>query len=276
MECECGFLLCSPECSRASQHQPEHDLFVAAGRRSRGRPDFPLVMPVRLLAVMDSASRELEDRLGRLMDHREDRLSRRAEWERVDTAVVQPILRLARAGGKDWTGEQVERCIGITRINGVSCSAKIGASQDSEQGEVRMLYPGMSVFSHSCRPNSQSLHRADYGLALVATRDIQAGTELTITYCSLLGSSVARREDITNNWYFTCQCDRCSDQDRGANLDTWWCHQPDCGGLISPENTARPSFVCGACSHRVEHENILEKEKIIRHSLDVSFCRIGF
>ena len=148
--------MCSPECCRDSRHQPEHQLFVAAGARSRGRPDYPLVMPVRLLAVLDSASRELEDRLGRLMDHREDRLSSRAEWDAVASSVVQPILRLSQAGGKSWTEEQVQRCIGITRINGVSCSARIGDCGDSDQGEVRMLYPGMSVFSHSCRPNTQA------------------------------------------------------------------------------------------------------------------------
>ena len=157
VECQCGFRMCSTDCSQDSRHQPEHNLFVAAASRSRGRQDFPLVMPVRLLAVLDSASRELEDRLGRLMDHREDRRSSRAEWEAVTSSVVQPIVRLGQAGGKDWTEEQVQRCLGITRINGVSCSARIsGDSGDSDQGEVRMLYPGMSVFSHSCSPNTQA------------------------------------------------------------------------------------------------------------------------
>ena len=156
VECECGFRMCSEACSEDIRHQPEHQLWVAANTRSRGRADFPLVMPVRLLAVMDSASRELEDRLGRLMDHREDRQGSREEWETVLSTVVRPILVLGRAGGKDWTEEEVQRCIGITRINGVSCSARIGEWGDSDQGEVRMLYPGMSVFSHSCSPNTQA------------------------------------------------------------------------------------------------------------------------
>ena len=110
----------------------------------------------------------------------------------------------------------------------------------------------------------------------MATSDIPAGSELTITYCSLLGSSVARREDIVTNWFFTCTCDRCShSDDRGANLDSWMCGEPDCGGLLTPENTARPNFVCGDCSQTVDHQHILEKEKLIQHSLDVSFWKIG-
>ena len=34
-----------------------------AGARSQGRADYPLVMPVRLLAVMAGANRQMEDRL---------------------------------------------------------------------------------------------------------------------------------------------------------------------------------------------------------------------
>ena len=42
--------------------------------------------------------------------------------------------------------------------------------QDSEQGEVRMWFPSMSIFSHSCSPNTEALARTKHGLALSATR----------------------------------------------------------------------------------------------------------
>ena len=41
---------------------------------------------------------------------------------------------------------------------------------DSAQGEARMWYPSMSVFSHSCCPNTEALCRTNYGLALSATK----------------------------------------------------------------------------------------------------------
>ena len=42
--------------------------------------------------------------------------------------------------------------------------------QDSEQGKVRMWFPSMSIFSHSCSPNTEALARTKHGLALSATR----------------------------------------------------------------------------------------------------------
>ena len=41
---------------------------------------------------------------------------------------------------------------------------------DCAQGEARMWYPSMSVFSHSCCPNTEALCRTNYGLALSATK----------------------------------------------------------------------------------------------------------
>ena len=246
--------------------------------RSLGRADFPLVMPIRLLTLLATASTETRDRLGRLMDHREERQSCE-EWNITDTAVVQPILRLC--GAEDWDEEDVQRCVGITRINGVSCGARISSEErpvtDEEQGEVRMLYPSMSIFSHSCSPNTQAVNMVDYGLALRATRDIMAGEELTITYSGLLGSSVARREDINNNWFFTCICDRCSSQDFGSHLDSWRCRQPHCHGLLQPETVQhRPDYVCRECGQRKEFSHILEREKTIQQRLAVSYQKVEF
>ena len=85
-------------------------------------------------------------------------------------------------------------------------------SEDADCGVVRMLYPSMAIFSHSCSPTTQALHRPDYGLTLTATRTIRAGEEITITYTELWGSAVHRKQDI-NNWFFHCSCERCQDQE---------------------------------------------------------------
>ena len=274
VECECGFRMClSPECRQDETHKPEHDLFVRAGVRSQGRADYPLVMPIRLLTLLEGAGLETRDRLGRLMDHREDRRRPGGEWVQANRAVVQPILRLSQ--DQDWDEEDVQRCIGITRINGVRSGARISSGEspvsDEEQGEVRMLYPSMSIFSHSCSPNTQALNTLQYGLALRATKDLKAGEELTITYSNLLGSSVSRREDITNNWYFSCTCSRCSSQDFGSELDSWRCGQPGCDGLLRPESLShRPDYVCRDCHHRLESSVILQREATIQHRLEVS------
>ena len=104
------------------------------------------------------------------------------------------------------------------------CQARVSpGSEDGDCGTVRMLYPSMAIFSHSCSPNTQALHRPDYGLSLTATRAIKAGEEITDTYTELWGSVVTRRQDI-NNWFFDCSCQRCQHQgDLGSDLETWRC-----------------------------------------------------
>ena len=89
VECECGFRMClSPECRQDETHKPEHDLFVRAGVRSQGRADYPLVMPIRLLTLLEGAGLETRDRLGRLMDHREDRRRPGGEWVQGDSSSI--------------------------------------------------------------------------------------------------------------------------------------------------------------------------------------------
>ena len=93
------------------------------------------------------------------------------------------------------------------------CQASLSpGSEEGESGVVRMLYPSMAIFSHSCSPNTQALHRPDYGLTLTTTRTIRAGEEITVTYTELWGSAVHRKQDI-NNWFFQCSCERCQDQE---------------------------------------------------------------
>ena len=48
----------------------------------------------------------------------------------------------------------------LVRTNGCCAQDKISgdaeeAGSDGEVGEVRMLYPSLALFSHSCSPNAQ-------------------------------------------------------------------------------------------------------------------------
>ena len=67
--CSCGFPMCSAACAAGDRHAPEHELYTTAGVKARGRPDYPLVMPIRLLQQMEE-NPTLRDRLALLMDHR--------------------------------------------------------------------------------------------------------------------------------------------------------------------------------------------------------------
>ena len=145
--------------------------------------DYPLVMPIRLLRLLETGGRVLRDRVARLMDHGEARAAdtEAAAW--TEARVVRPLLALP---GHSWTRDMVLRAVGIFRTN--ACTSQVSGQLYSTVqyctvlyctvlqvggSSVRMLYPSMAILSHSCCPNTQALHRPGYGLTLTATRDIR-------------------------------------------------------------------------------------------------------
>ncbi|KAI1802924.1 SET domain-containing protein [Daldinia bambusicola] len=69
--------------------------------------------------------------------------------------------------------------------------------------------------NHSCRPNStwRYVGKSPYFLQLVTTKDIPAGSEVTVTYLGLEKDSLARRREVLKGWGFTCTCERCTEED---------------------------------------------------------------
>ena len=91
---------------------------------------------------------------------------------------------------------------------------------------------------------------------------------MTIPYTSLWGSTVARKQDIKNNWYFECRCERCSaEDDWGSHLDTVSCAA--CGGWVAPDRDN--SWVCDICQKTLNWENIVTMETHIKEELEVGF-----
>ena len=117
--CSCGFPLCSPACSRDPAHRAEHQLFTSAKVVRRGVKDYPLIMPIRLLTLLEAEDPTLKDRLARLMDHNTEREQESERWEWVEEKVVQPLLKL----NNKWSTQDVHRCIGLFRTNACTTQA---------------------------------------------------------------------------------------------------------------------------------------------------------
>lgn len=67
------------------------------------------------------------------------------------------------------------------------------------------------MINHDCRPNARIFFDENKRLHLVAKRNIEQGQEITITYCSPLLATKARRHKLLQNKFFLCQCQRCQD-----------------------------------------------------------------
>ncbi|KAI0254720.1 hypothetical protein BJV78DRAFT_1120730 [Lactifluus subvellereus] len=76
-----------------------------------------------------------------------------------------------------------------------------------------------SYISHSCGPCARpSFEGGTSEMHLVATRDIKAGDEITVSYVDatvhddedVVQARYRRRKELARGWRFACQCDRCA------------------------------------------------------------------
>lgn len=81
------------------------------------------------------------------------------------------------------------------------------------------FYAVSSYIAHSCDPCARpSFEKGNSELQLVATRDIKASDEITVSYVDasvhddedVVQARYRRRKELARGWRFACQCDRCA------------------------------------------------------------------
>ncbi|EHK98295.1 putative N-lysine methyltransferase SMYD2 [Glarea lozoyensis 74030] len=73
------------------------------------------------------------------------------------------------------------------------------------------LYPETALMNHDCRPNAMYYHNISTLVhSAHASRTINIGEEITITYLNLLQSNNERQETLKMIWGFDCDCKLCS------------------------------------------------------------------
>ncbi|KAM7198996.1 hypothetical protein V8F33_004733 [Rhypophila sp. PSN 637] len=76
--------------------------------------------------------------------------------------------------------------------------------------DFKGLYPEIARLNHGCDPNAYGrFTKADLTMTAVATRDIEPGEEITISYIPLGLPSVYRQQALAN-WSFKCTCALCT------------------------------------------------------------------
>ncbi|KAI9480362.1 MAG: hypothetical protein EXX96DRAFT_177910 [Benjaminiella poitrasii] len=71
-------------------------------------------------------------------------------------------------------------------------------------------YPIAALFNHSCRPNAVVMFEGALA-SIHAIEDIEADTEITISYVDAAHSRMYRQNALREKYFFNCQCDRCSE-----------------------------------------------------------------
>jgi len=81
------------------------------------------------------------------------------------------------------------------------------------------LYPTIARVNHACSPNARQEHDdLTHVERLVATKDIEVGEEISISYIDNRKTTQERRELLSTAYGFHCVCDMCSSYDRNPTL----------------------------------------------------------
>ena len=124
----------------------------------------------------------------------------------------------------------------ITQLIRVICSTFIGSAICSvspvdinRQPEGKGLYPIFAIMSHYCICNARyTLNPKSLSMYVRARSNIRKGEEISVQYLSALSGNFKRRKKIRDEWYFDCECRRCSDP-------------TECGSYVS-------ALKCDSCS----------------------------
>ena len=262
---KCGIPLCSPECAgirsspRLTHPDFECGLLAASGLEIPYEKALPLmkcVLPLRML-LLKRVNPLSHSRIDLLMDHNDvRRVKDTLTWDSYQKHVVD-FLRIELKLADEFSAEEINRCIGIIRTNGIETKSVRGF-------KCRSVFPEVSVLSHSCgNSNARCVQKEDSdSIEIRAQRRIEKGEEITISYTSLLSSTRRRRKMLSSNWCFDCECRRCADPTEfGSNLGTLRCQK--CGiGSVRMKNPLdfESGYECDGCDAEISSEAVMRIE----------------
>lgn len=107
------------------------------------------------------------------------------------------------------------RLLGAAQLNAFELTLAHPA-EDGGATRVSALLPGTaSMFNHSCSPNVLVSCGETAHVAFVAGDDVEANTELCISYVGLDASGEERRRLLAQQYGFECRCVRCAERGGG-------------------------------------------------------------
>ncbi|PKA49779.1 Histone-lysine N-methyltransferase ATXR2 [Apostasia shenzhenica] len=131
-----------------------------------------------------------------------------------ESGIEIPQVEIFRSDSAiNWESKEEKLDVGrILKVLDLNCLAEESVSA-KVMGKKKALTCGVGLWflpsfvNHSCCPNARRLHVGGR-LVLHASRDIDAGEEITVAYYDVLRPLSERRES-SKRWGFLCSCERC-------------------------------------------------------------------
>eukprot|EP00771_Trimastix_marina_P000074 gnl/Trimastix_PCT/1078.p1 GENE.gnl/Trimastix_PCT/1078~~gnl/Trimastix_PCT/1078.p1 ORF type:complete len:527 (+),score=95.18 gnl/Trimastix_PCT/1078:1100-2680(+) len=112
------------------------------------------------------------------------------------------------------------------------------------------LYYGASFINHACAPNCYYACDDSGAMTVVASRNIQAGEQLFLSYTRFAKPRRTRRARLRACWLFDCACDRCAAPiERSEDRFLEGCMCRNCPGVCFPVSVGPPlEWRCDTCA----------------------------
>lgn len=286
----CQLPVCSENCQNNEKHEHmECKLFEKfrhsfnfrneAGDYDIDKVPYTVILIVRLLLMKEKSPENWK-----IFNHLEsllDEWKSMGSWENDQEETVC-IIR-DKLGMKSFGQEEILKVIAVCCTNTFSKFLEPDAevAADSEHvavgTKIRLLYPLSAMMSHSCCPNAeQSIHALSDNLLFVlrASRQINCGEQIMISYTELLSNTINRQFNLLTSKLFVCQCRRCIDPtDLGSYSSALKCticmkkSPASVGSILScPANTDQ--WQCNKCKSKFTTVNIQNLVFKIHDELD--------
>ncbi|GAB6023404.1 hypothetical protein CHUAL_008193 [Chamberlinius hualienensis] len=128
------------------------------------------------------------------------------------------------------------------------------------------LYLGPSVFDHSCNPNVAFL----FSGSTLLVRSLQDFpkfeiNQMFVNYVDLAAVTETRRSQLKEQYYFTCQCDKCADKHSDDLMLSVRCINGSCSQPVFPCDN-----ICRSCGSVINVSRRNEAEEISRTLLSLN------
>ncbi|CAL8109373.1 unnamed protein product [Orchesella dallaii] len=204
---KCSWPVCNKRCEKLGSHSMnECKIFRKNEVQPNCRPQYYFFIQfLRALLLKEKDPKGFEE-LMQLESHIQARMKVKDE-----VLMFKSFYKfLTEECNMDYELDVVNHIVGVNRVNCYSGDALI----NGKKRFCTAVFPKLSLINHNCRPNTRTiLHEKDGGLymELRSSMDIEEGEEISQQYISSTKGTFLRRENLYEDWFFHCCCERCSD-----------------------------------------------------------------
>jgi len=208
-----NFPFCNERCNASDEFQTICKLLPKVDgynfNYSDYEPMYDTILPLKILALKDSPNWKP---FWKLMSQSEKLLQKSTTWKEGQKHVIDFLLDLKLPDDVDEN--MIYTILAIIETNSVD--------KEFFGKKVKMLHPLASLLNHDCSPNvvlSYSGIAQGHNLQVRATKDIQKGQELTVSYIDQLLPTSVKQKLLKENKFFDCHCTKCLDNKEDKFLE---------------------------------------------------------